>query len=170
MTFGSIYWHNPVIKSLHVPCHLAWKVSISPHSVRTQENTDQKNFGNTALLGKLYQRYLISLWVLNSCLKIIRKFLGKYPKKVLYWLELQASNLPFYSPALQKWALPRIYYWKSSEIQKQPPEVFCERWCFRNFTNFTGKHLCSNLFLIKLQAVRKENSNTGVFLWNLQKF
>ena len=31
-------------------------------------------------------------------------------------------------------------------------EVFCEKGALRNFTNFTGKHLCQSLFLIKLQA------------------
>ena len=45
----------------------------------------------------------------------------------------------------------------------------------KNFRNFTGKHLCWNLFLIKLLAFRpsnllKKDSNTGFFLWNLQNF
>ena len=44
----------------------------------------------------------------------------------------------------------------------------------KNLANFTGKHLCWSLFLIKPQTRRpatllKRNSNTGVFLWNLQK-
>ena len=38
----------------------------------------------------------------------------------------------------------------------------------KNFANFTGKHLCWSLILIKLQAVRlvallKRDSKTGVF-------
>ena len=46
---------------------------------------------------------------------------------------------------------------------------------FKNFANFTGKHLCWSLFLIKLQDFRaetllKRDSNTGVFLWNLRNF
>ena len=32
----------------------------------------------------------------------------------------------------------------------------------KNFTNFTEKHLCGSLFLIKLKA--KKDSHTGVFL------
>ena len=32
------------------------------------------------------------------------------------------------------------------------PEVFCKKAVLRNFTKFTGKHLCQSLFLIKLQA------------------
>ena len=38
----------------------------------------------------------------------------------------------------------------------------------KNFTNFTGKHLCQSRFLIKLQALH--DPNTGVFLWNLWNF
>ena len=37
--------------------------------------------------------------------------------------------------------------------QKQPPEVFCKKGVLKNSTNFTGKHLCWGLFLIKLQAL-----------------
>ena len=38
-------------------------------------------------------------------------------------------------------------------LQKQPPEVFCKKRCsYRNFANFTGKHLWWSLFLIKLQV------------------
>ena len=48
---------------------------------------------------------------------------------------------------------------------------------FGNFTKFTGKHLYSSLFLIKLQAYSlqaynfiKKNSEVGVFLWILRNF
>ena len=37
-------------------------------------------------------------------------------------------------------------------IQKQPLEVLCKRGVLKNFLNFTGKHLCWSLFLIKLQV------------------
>ena len=44
----------------------------------------------------------------------------------------------------------------------------------RNFTKFTGKHLCQGLFLIKLKAEAcnfiKKKSGTSVFLWVLQNF
>ena len=39
--------------------------------------------------------------------------------------------------------LPRSYG------KKQPPLVFCKKGILRNFANFTGKHLCQNLFLSK---------------------
>ena len=34
--------------------------------------------------------------------------------------------------------------------QAQPPEVFCKKGVLKNFSNFTGKHLCWGIFLIKL--------------------
>ena len=42
-----------------------------------------------------------------------------------------------------------------------------------NFANFTGKHLCWSLFLIKsfkLATILKKDSNTSAFLWNLRNF
>ena len=52
-------------------------------------------------------------------------------------------------------------------LKKQPPEVFCKKGALKNFAYFTGKQLCWNLFLIKLQAwgsvtFLKRDSNTGV--------
>ena len=38
------------------------------------------------------------------------------------------------------------------KLRSSRPEVFCEKGVLRNFTKFTGKHLCQRLFLIKLQA------------------
>ena len=38
------------------------------------------------------------------------------------------------------------------EVQKQSPEVFCKKSVLKNFANFTGKHLCWSIFIIKLQA------------------
>ena len=35
-------------------------------------------------------------------------------------------------------------------FQKQPPEVFCKKGVLRNFTIFTGKHLCLRLFFNKV--------------------
>ena len=80
-----------------------------------------------------------------------------------------------------------IYCWQSHRFllrtslttrlkpQKQPLELFCKKGVLRNFANFTGKHLCWSLFLIGLQAFRpaalsKRDSNTDVFLLNLQNF
>ena len=45
----------------------------------------------------------------------------------------------------------------------------------KHLANFIGNHLCWSFFLIKLQFFRaatllKRDSNTGIFLWNLQNF
>ena len=53
--------------------------------------------------------------------------------------------------------------------QKQPLEVFFKKVVLKHFANFTGKHLCWDLFFTKLQALSpatllKKDSNTGVFL------
>ena len=54
-------------------------------------------------------------------------------------------------------------------------QMFFKISVLKRFANFTGKHLCWSLFLIKLQALRpatllKKDSNTGVYLWNLRIF
>ena len=41
--------------------------------------------------------------------------------------------------------------------QQQPLEVFCKKSYSQNFANFTGKHLCCSLFLIKLQVFRLQH-------------
>ena len=54
-------------------------------------------------------------------------------------------------------------------IQKQPLELLCKKDVFVNFTNLTRKHLRWSLFLMKLQAWKKD-TNTVVFMWNLRSF
>ena len=44
-------------------------------------------------------------------------------------------------------------------------EVFCKKGVLRNFTKFTGKHLCQSLFFIKVAGlVLKKDSGTGISL------
>ena len=43
-------------------------------------------------------------------------------------------------------------------------QVFYKIGALKNFEIFTGKHLCWSLILIKLQAIRPKDLNTGVFL------
>ena len=38
--------------------------------------------------------------------------------------------------------------------RKQPPGVFCRKGVLRNFTKFTGKHLCQSLFFDKVASLR----------------
>ena len=39
-------------------------------------------------------------------------------------------------------------------FQKQPPEVFNKKSVLKNFTKFTGKHLCQSLFFNKVAGLR----------------
>ena len=64
---------------------------------------------------------------------------------------------------------------KSVSVEKQSPEVFYKKAGLKNFAIFTGKPLCWNLFLIKLQTFRpatllKTDANIGVFPWALNFF
>ena len=60
----------------------------------------------------------------------------------------------------------------SSFVQKQPQEVSCKRGVLKNFVNFTGKHFCLSLFLIKLQACNfvKKRLQHSSFPVQLDKF
>ena len=56
-----------------------------------------------------------------------------------------------------------------SLLGSSPPEVFCKKGGLKNFTKFTGEHLCQNLFFINVAGSRlklylKRDSGTGVFL------
>ena len=39
-------------------------------------------------------------------------------------------------------------------IQKQSPEVCFKKRCLRNFTKFTGKHVCQSFFFNKVAGLR----------------
>ena len=41
-------------------------------------------------------------------------------------------------------------FYKQTDLQKQPQEVFCEKDVLRNLAKFTGKHLCQSLFFNKV--------------------
>ena len=55
------------------------------------------------------------------------------------------------------------------EFGSSHPEVFCKKGVLRNFTKFTGKHLCQSLFFNKVADLRsstllKRESGTSVSL------
>ena len=63
-----------------------------------------------------------------------------------------------------------IHFTPSEKYRSSRSQMF-----LKFFVNVTGKHLCWSLLLIKLQAwwpaiLLKRDSNTSVFLWNLQNF
>ena len=71
---------------------------------------------------------------------------------------------------VKKWLLDSL-----SGFRNSLPRCPVKRGVLKNFTSFTGKQLCWNLFLINLEVFRpaallKRDSNTGVFLWNSWNF
>ena len=38
--------------------------------------------------------------------------------------------------------------------RSSPPELFCKKGVLRNFTKFTGKHLCYSLFFNKVEGLK----------------
>ena len=56
-----------------------------------------------------------------------------------------------------------LYNHSSCFHQKRPPDVFCKKGVLRNFTKFTGKHLCQSLFFNSVAGLR-HYSGRGVFL------
>ena len=65
------------------------------------------------------------------------------------------------------------FYFHCSTFGSSHLQIFFKIGVFKNFANFTGKHLRWSLFLIKLKAFKpatllKRDSNTGVFPWILR--
>ena len=48
--------------------------------------------------------------------------------------------------------------------RRSRPEVFCKKGVLRNFTKFTGKHLCQSLFFNKVAGLRHHWTTASVFL------
>ena len=47
-----------------------------------------------------------------------------------------------------------LFFLLVAYILKQPQEVFRKKGVLRNFTQFTGKHLCQNLFFLFFLSLR----------------
>ena len=65
--------------------------------------------------------------------------------------------------------------WPSTTFKSSHPELFCKKGVFKNFTKFTGKHLCQSLFLNKVAGLRpatllKKRLWYSVFLWIFWNF
>ena len=84
------------------------------------------------------------------------------------------TNSLYYYSSLPFWILKSYVtfatfgcFRKYPTIFDKPPEVFCKKGILKNVANFTGKHLCWSVFLIKLQAwrlaVSKLSTLTDVF-------
>ena len=56
-----------------------------------------------------------------------------------------------------------IFLWMPEISRNSRPEVFCKKCVLRNFSWFTGKHLCQSLFLNKVEHLLLQNTSVGCF-------
>ena len=78
---------------------------------------------------------------LFSCMKLFYLLQDLFPFYVFL-------NLSF------RVCLLRLFLVISKSCRSSCPEVFCEKGVLRNFTKFTGKHLCQSLFFSKVAGLR----------------
>ena len=76
---------------------------------------------------------------------------------------------------IKEWFYLASLAFRKIQVKRQSFADALQNSCFKTFTDFTGKHLCWNLFLINLLSwwaatLLKRDSNTNVFVWNLQNF
>ena len=80
-------------------------------------------------------------------LSIVKSFIASQ-KKLHQWWHMCAHN--------ESCGLVRAYipYYIGSEDRSRRSQIFFKVGVLKNFTDFTGKHLCWSVFLIKLKAFR----------------
>ena len=64
------------------------------------------------------------------------------------------KNIPNYGVFQTFWSCTSNRVTSGEKVRSCRSEMSCKKGVPKNFTKFTGKHLCWSLFLIKLQAVR----------------
>ena len=86
----------------------------------------------------------------QRCLKQCKHFDSYFGKNSLFLIFLKPikNNIPF-----RKLSLYQVH--KFAMNRSSRPEVFCNKDIFKNFSKFTGKHLCQSLFLNKVACARR---------------
>ena len=83
--------------------------------------------------------------------------------QIQFWIVKKGILMNIFSFYQIRWTLWKvkkkirrtiIIEFKERSKKKQPPEVFCEKSVLRNFTKFTGKHLCKGLFFNQVACLR----------------
>ena len=89
----------------------------------------------------------------------------------------RSSTYHLLSKGIRRWETEFWLQIKKHLIKLRSSHQRCsvKKVVLKNFAVFTGKHLCSSLFLMKMQAWRpamslKWDTNTCVFLWKLRNF
>ena len=77
---------------------------------------------------------------------------ANFKEKLTCGFKYDMRNLVNFHPTTQK---PENFFsYKNTEDRRSSPEVFCKKGVLRNFTKFTGKHLCQSLFFNKVAGLR----------------
>ena len=105
-------------------------------------------------------------------------FKTHWVKKYLNYRELvyktNSANLYFYKKMFLPFYLWFIFATGICIRRSSRPEVFCVKGLLRNFTEFTGKHLCQSLFFNKVAGLRPatllKKRLWHRFLWILWNF
>ena len=162
---------------------MLWKIGFrwrNKQSIRTcfSKILKQRIYRFSSLIAILHEVWLSkNSWsYLETSLKFHRTILKVHSRKIIF---VKQSKFQFY----KVWIKP---YWRNNNItiqkyfsayiiQKQLFADALQNRCSKNFTIFTGKHLCLSLFLIKLQAfghvaLLNRDSNSGIFLLILRNF
>ena len=102
------------------------------------------------------------------------KFLvSEYIFKLVYHCEVSRWSDICFARDIAKKSLNRLLLLLI--LKSSYPRCTVEKGVLKNFTNFTGKHLCWRHLLITLHGwghstLSKRNSNTAVLQWNLRNF
>ena len=111
-----------------------------------------------------------------SCLQVL--FVLIWMEQTLIWFSLQRggtgngwSNIKdnFAERFQVQMSVSSAPKYLHLQCRSSRPKVFCKNGVSRNFTKFTGKHLCQSFFFNKVVGLRpvtllKKSSVTGVFL------
>ena len=132
----------------------------------------KKNIGKTFL--KLVKQYFLKHLKLN---KRNDKSFNNRAYSLFFSMATFLKNL---------WLIPNILKWQDCKIfttliplqtysRSSRRRCSVKKGALKNLWNFTVKHLCWSLFLIKLQTFRpatilRRDSSTDFFLWTLQSF
>ena len=105
-------------------------------------------------LSKL-QKNLLTLTLRIVVLRSLAKIIGQYSWLSFFFVtDLRIIQNSFPENFTQNFrTLPNAYFWYFSWERSSRLEVFCRKGILRNFSKFTGKHLCQSLFFNKVAGL-----------------
>ena len=114
-------------------------------------------FGNTCLVYRYTHSYSITIFTL-----VLQKFCYKLKNIFGFRFEMEINIDRGPGIGFQKETQAQMFSCELCEILRTPfeidgssrPKMFCKKGVLRNFTKFTGKHLCQSLLFNKVAGLR----------------